>query len=113
MTPRATLDHSIATIWDFPDFRQVEAVVGSIPTCGSEQTLSVSLTRPRSGFFSCQRDALRARERVARRGAVECAGGLPVGAVLLDFALHRGRNSVGRMPASQAGRRRFESGRPL
>ena len=26
---------------------------------------------------------------------------------------HRGRNSVGRMPASQAGRRRFESGRPL
>ena len=25
----------------------------------------------------------------------------------------RGRNSVGRMPASQAGRRRFESGRPL
>src|SRR5688572_2941195 len=24
-----------------------------------------------------------------------------------------GRNSVGRMPASQAGRRRFESGRPL
>ena len=27
--------------------------------------------------------------------------------------LVRGRNSVGRMPASQAGRRRFESGRPL
>ena len=27
--------------------------------------------------------------------------------------LGRGRNSVGRMPASQAGRRRFESGRPL
>src|SRR5690349_2910248 len=26
---------------------------------------------------------------------------------------NRGRNSVGRMPASQAGRRRFESGRPL
>ena len=26
---------------------------------------------------------------------------------------HCGRNSVGRMPASQAGRRRFESGRPL
>src|SRR6185437_17085570 len=35
------------------------------------------------------------------------------GATLLRSRAVRGRNSVGRMPASQAGRRRFESGRPL
>jgi hypothetical protein len=35
------------------------------------------------------------------------------GANAFERLENRGRNSVGRMPASQAGRRRFESGRPL
>ena len=39
--------------------------------------------------------------------------GNQAGATLLGRKTVRGRNSVGRMPASQAGRRRFESGRPL
>ena len=36
-----------------------------------------------------------------------------MGAPTKDRLQERGRNSVGRMPASQAGRRRFEPGRPL
>src|SRR5688500_11338472 len=72
-------------------------------------------------------DRLRLQVVVVRRdeAGATAACGSPRGRVILlvggDAARYtvtrsrtsRGRNSVGRMPASQAGRRRFESGRPL
>ena len=86
--------------------------------CNTLTTVSANRNTSRAANFATADGGMTWRRRRTRSEAVPAAPAFLVAGGAARYTVRRsrtlrGRNSVGRMPASQAGRRRFESGRPL